>query len=140
MVDPLKDLPGYALRRVSAREMAILARRLGALGLRPTEASVLMMIAANPGITQSEIGRHLDIASANMAPLIGKLFKRNLMHRERVDGRSHGLTLTETGLQLNERMSKVVRQCEAALVAKIPRTHRKAFLQALQAIWSPEQD
>ena len=61
----------------------------------PSEASVLLVIEANPNISQSEIGRMLEIAGANMAPLISRLQKRELIERQSVDGRSHGLELGE---------------------------------------------
>ncbi|HKX55834.1 MAG TPA: helix-turn-helix domain-containing protein, partial [Xanthomonadales bacterium] len=92
--DPLENYPGYSLRRASAAAMARLARRFAKLDLRPTDASVLMVIDANPNITQSEISRMLDIASANMAPLVSRLADRGLVERLPVDGRSHGLALT----------------------------------------------
>ena len=63
-IDPLEDYPGYSLRRASAVNMAKLARRFAAIDLRPTEATVLMVIDANPNISQSEIGKMLDIARA----------------------------------------------------------------------------
>src|SRR5882762_7651694 len=106
-VDPLRDFPGYALRRASVATMQTLARRLTELDLRPTETSVLLVIESNPNITQSEIGRMLDIAGANMAPLISRLEKRELVQRQPVDGRSHGLALTSRGRALNVRAKKV---------------------------------
>ncbi len=138
VVDPLKDFPGYALRRASSAAMAVLARRLSILGLRPTEASVLMVIQANPNITQSEIGRLLDIAGANMAPLVGRLADRELIEREPVDGRSHGLKLSDAGRALTLRVKKAMTAHEDELVSKIPAPHRAAFLAALHALWSAE--
>ena len=138
-VDPLKDLPGYALRRASSAAMQKLARALSQLDLRPTEASVLLVIESNPNITQSEIGRMLDIAGANMAPLISRLEKRQLVQRQPVDGRSHGLALTSRGRALNVRAKKVMKSHEEALLAKIPAGHRDAFLATLQALWDSDQ-
>jgi DNA-binding MarR family transcriptional regulator len=138
-VDPLKDLPGYALRRASSAAMQKLARRLSQLDLRPSEASVLMVIEANPNISQSEIGRMLEIAGANMAPLISRLEKRELVERQPVDGRSHGLELTASGRALNLRAKKETRAHEAQLLAKIPAAHRSAFLTALHALWDTGQ-
>jgi DNA-binding MarR family transcriptional regulator len=138
-VDPLKDLPGYALRRASSAAMQKLARTLSELDLRPTEASVLLVIEANPNITQSEIGRMLDIAGANMAPLIGRLEKRELLQRQPVDGRSHGLQLTPRGRALNVRAKKLMQAHEEALLAKIPASHRDVFLTTLHALWDSAQ-
>src|SRR5690606_26207150 len=105
-IDPLENYPGYLLRRASAATMTSLARRFARLELRPAEATVLMVIDANPNITQSEIGRMLDIASANMAPLVSRLADRKLVERQPVDGRSHGLELTRTGNEITKKVKK----------------------------------
>lgn len=136
MIDPLKNYPGYLLRRASTAAMADLAKRLEALGLRPTEATVLQIIDANPDATQSDIGRLLEIASANMAPLVARLEGRDLIEREAVDGRSHGLALTAAGRALTIRVKKAVAEHEAALLDKIPAAQRSAFLKGLRAIWA----
>ena len=138
-IDPLKDLPGYALRRASAAAMQKFARQLSPLDLRPTEASVLLVIDSNPNITQSEIGRMLEIAGANMAPLISRLEKRELIGRRRVDGRSHGLELTAAGRALTLRARKAMQSHEDELLARIPAGHRAAFLAALHALWDVDQ-
>lgn len=134
IVDPLKNLPGYALRRASAAVMAKLADRLAALDLRPSEASVLLVIDANSGVTQSEIGRLLDIARANMAPLTARLAARDLIVREAGGGRSHGLTLSDAGRRLTRKAHRIVAELEAELVERIPAAHRAAFLRALKAL------
>jgi DNA-binding MarR family transcriptional regulator len=138
VIDPLKNFPGYALRRASAAAMQKLAHRLAALELRPSEAGVLLVIETNPNITQSEIGRMLDIAGANMAPLVGRLAERELVERQRVDGRSHGLTLTESGRATTLRARKIMKSHEDALLAKIPVAQRAAFVATLQRLWDDE--
>lgn len=136
IVDPLRDLPGYALRRASAAVMAKLAQRLATLELRPSEASVLLVIDANPGVTQSEIGRLLDIARANMAPLTGRLAARDLIVRRSAGGRSHGLTLSVSGRDLTRKAKRIVAALEAELLARIPAADRRAFLGALKALFT----
>ena len=136
LIDPLKDFPGYALRRASVVAMAQLTQRLSELSLRPTDATVLLVIQANPGVTQSEIGRFLDIASANMTPLAARLDDRGLIARAPVDGRSHSLRLTEMGRQAARRAGKLMRAHEAALLAKLPVEQRDVLLKALNTLWS----
>ena len=134
-IDPLKELPGYALRRASSAAMMELAQRLTSLELRPSEAAVLVVIEANPGITQSEVGHLLDIARANMAPLTARLLARALIVRERVDGRSQGMSLSAAGRQLTKKAQQQMSEHEAALLARIPRAQQGAFLSALKALW-----
>lgn len=119
--------------------MQKLARELAPLDLRPSEASVLVVIEANPNITQSEIGRMLEIAGANMAPLVSRLEKRELVERQPVDGRSHGLVLSAAGRSLCLRTSKVMKSHEDDLMAKIPPAQRAAFVSMLQALWESAQ-
>lgn len=119
--------------------MQKLARELAPLDLRPSDASVLVVIEANPNVTQSEIGRMLEIAGANMAPLVSRLEKRELVERQPVDGRSHGLELTAAGRALCVRARKVMKSHEADLMAKIPPAQRAAFISMLQALWDSDR-
>lgn len=97
MHDPLDALLGYQLRRASSVMMADLASTLRETGLRPVEASILLVIESSPGCTQSDVGRLLAIKRANMVPLIAGLFKRDLLYRAPVDGRSQALFLSPAG-------------------------------------------
>jgi DNA-binding MarR family transcriptional regulator len=139
VIDPLRNFPGYSLRRASLTEIGELAHRLARLRLRPTEASVLVVIDANPGITQSEVGRVLEIALPNMTTLTARLINRDLIVRERVDGRSQGLSLSSVGRQLTKKAQQAMTEHEASLLAKIPPAYHKAFLMALLALWAPEK-
>jgi len=95
--DPFEGLLGYHLRRLSLLVMADFTEALAPLGLKPAEASVLYAVGATAGLTQSDIGKMLGIQRANMAPLIAGLIKRGLIERDRVDGRSHALRLSQAG-------------------------------------------
>jgi DNA-binding MarR family transcriptional regulator len=134
MIDPMSDYPGYLLRRASALAMTRLAKHLKALQLNPTDATVLNVIEANPNSKQSEIGRMLDIARANMAPLVSRLAERGLIERQPVDGRSHGLVVSRAGRALIPRIKIALAEHEKALMRDIPAAQRRAFTAALRAI------
>lgn len=134
--NPLKDLPGYLLRRASAWTMAALAKRLEEFDLTPTEASVLVVIASNPGIIQREIGRMLGIMSANMTPLVSRLEERELVKRLPVDKRSFGLRTTRRGVAVAERAYAAMQGQEDALMESVAAKNRTAFLKTLHDITS----
>jgi DNA-binding MarR family transcriptional regulator len=115
--------------------MGELARRLAAMDLRMTDASVLMMIEANPKITASKIGRALDIQRANMVPLLKRLEEAGLVTRAPIDGKSQGLTLTSAGRERLAQARKLVDGFEADLIARVPEEHRAHLLPALDALW-----
>lgn len=134
MIDPMSRYPGYLLRRASAMSMARLAKRLRTLHLNPTDATILIVIDSNPNAKQSEIGRLLDIARANMAPLISRLATRKLIERQPVDGRSHGLTLTRSGQTLIPKIKNVIAEHEAEVMGRVPVSQRDALIASLQAV------
>lgn len=137
-VDPLRQFPGYLLRRISSATMAELSAGLAKLKLRPTEASILIVIEAQPGMTQSEIGRLLSIQRANMTPLAARLEARELLCRWQVDGRSSGLVLTAHGAAAAVKAREIMEGCERRMIERIPRQYRQAYLAALQALWESE--
>jgi len=135
MRDPLQKSPGYSLRRASHAMMAELGERLTGVGLKMADASVLMMIEANPAVTASQIGRTLDIRRANMVPLLKKLEDCGLIERAPIDKKSQGLSLTEAGAARLAEARKLIDAFEAGLLKRVPAEHRAHLLPALDALW-----
>ncbi len=135
MADPLLLYPGYSLRRAASAMMGEFAQRLAPLSLRFADSSAMMMIAANPGITASALGRMLDIQRANMVPLLNRLETAGLIERKPLDGKSHSLALTAEGQDKLDKVTAVVSEFEAWLLARIPEEHRAHFKPALDALW-----
>lgn len=135
MRDPLPSLPGYMLRRAANATAAELAGRLNGLGLRQSDVSVMILIAENPGVTASAVGRALDIQRANMVPLLNRLEDLGLIEREPIDKKSRGLALTPLGVEQLEMARAVIEAFEADLIARVPPEHRPHLLPALEALW-----
>ena len=135
MDDPLIRFPGYALRRAANATAAELSARLAALDLRQSDASLLLLVAVNPGATSSALGRALGVERANMVPLLKRLDEAGLIGREAIDGKSQGLRLTPAGLRRLAEARKIIEGFEAELLARVPAEHRDHLLPALNAIW-----
>ena len=135
MDDPLIRFPGYALRRAANATAAELSARLAALDLRQSDASLLLLVAVNPGATSSALGRALGVERANMVPLLKRLDEAGLIEREAIDGKSQGLRLTPAGLRRLAEARKIIEAFEAELLARVPAEHRDHLLPALNAIW-----
>jgi len=129
--NPVKHFPGYMLRILSQKTMAQLSQSLQRIDLRVSEGTVLLFIQANPGIRQSEIGHEINIARANMAPLIGKLEKRGLIRKQAIDGRSYGLFLTNEGEGVTDEVARITHDHEQIIQNSIPEDIRKQFTEAL---------
>lgn len=105
------------------------------IGLRTVEATILQIIAKNPGISQSALGRMLDIQRANMTPIAARLEARGWVRRLPSDGRSLGLVLTEEGQSKAQAAREVVDAFEIEVTAHIPEEHRAHLLPALLSLW-----
>lgn len=134
--NPLDALLGYQLRRASATILADLAQTLDDVALRPTEASVLLLIDRNPGITQSEIGRVLAIQRANMAPIAALLGERGLVERLPADGRSHGLRLSAAGATLARQVRARIDAHEARFLPDLTPAEREALVALVRRVWA----
>ena len=136
---PFDSLLGYHLRRLSVVVMTDLTQALSPLDLKPADASVLFVIAANPGITQSEVGKDLGILRANMAPLIGALLKRDLIERQPVDGRSQALKLSSAGKNLCARARLVTKEHENRLFGRLSASAKNRLIAQLRELWDQSQ-
>lgn len=135
MKDPLLDLPGYSLRRAASAVMGELIARLEPTGLRFVDSSAMILIAANPRITASKLGRMLDVQRANMVPLVARLEGEGWLERAPLDGKSHSLALTEAGRVKLAEAREVISAFEAELIGRVPQEHRPHLKPALDALW-----
>jgi len=135
MQDPLTHYPGYSLRRAANATAAELAARLSDVGLKQVDASLLLLIDANPDVTASALGRELDIQRANMVPLLKRLEDAGLIDRNPLDGKSQGLVLTAAGHAKHGEALSIIEAFEAELLTRIPAEHRTHLLPALDALW-----
>lgn len=132
--NPLEDRFGYQLRRASVIMMADLAARLAKLGLTITEASILVLIKANPGAIQTDLGRALAIKRANMAPLIAELEGRGLVQRQAADGRSHALHVTAGGHEAAAKADAIMRAHDTHFLGRISKADQGQLLHHLAAL------
>ena len=117
---PLGGFIGYRLRRAQLSVFAGFELALREIGLTPGELSVLVVIARNPGLRQSDVCAALGIQRANFTPLLHALEADGLAIRDVLpaDRRSNALRLTSHGrdvlaraLALHERLEKRITAC-----------------------------
>jgi DNA-binding MarR family transcriptional regulator len=135
----LESLLGYQLRRASSVLMASLAERLAELGLRTAEASVLVVLEAEPLLTQADIGRRLAIKRANMAPLMAGLSARGLVHRTQGEGPARPLKLSKAGMALAAEARRQMEEHEAEYFGQYALEDRDRLSAMLTALWRDSQ-
>lgn len=117
----IDDVIGYRLRRAQLAVFTRFAARFAEESLKPADYSALVLIADNPGSTQSAIAAALGIKRANFVALTEGLARRGLIDRRQPesDRRSHALHLTTEGERLVSAIRKAQQLFEAELVAEL---------------------
>jgi DNA-binding MarR family transcriptional regulator len=132
--DPFHTMLGFQLRRTSVAVMSALASELDPLGLNPSEASLIMLIGANPGCTQSAISRAQRAKPANLVPLINQLSAAGALERAPGRGRAIALSLTEKGRDLHGKAKAVFERHEARIGHGLPAEKRAEMIAMLRRI------
>lgn len=130
----LNDLVGYALRRVQMKVFQHLVDCLTPYELRPAQFSALAIIAQNPGPTQAELAKALNIEPPQVVPLLNKLEEAGLALRVRskADKRSYGLYLSKAGEKLLKTLYGVAEESDRAATANLNDDERQQLLALLR--------
>jgi DNA-binding MarR family transcriptional regulator len=82
--DELPTYIGYLLRRAQATIFREFERALGDIGLTPGAFGLLMLIRANPGITQMDLANAFGIDKSTLTPVLNRLEQAGLVRREQL--------------------------------------------------------
>lgn len=134
--DVLDELIGYALRRAQVAMFLAFHSATRGLGITPPRFTALVVIGANPGISQSTLGNVLGIARSGAMTLTDWFEARGLVERRRNpdDGRAWGLRLTRRGERFVARMKKSVAAEDRKRTAVLSARERRDLLKLLNKL------
>ena len=132
----LNDRLGYFVRRLQVWIFQDFIRRLARLDLSPAQFSVIVVIGANPGLSQAELAETLGIERARLVRLLHRLERRGLTQRRasRSDGRRHALELTREGRTVRGAAERLAGQHEGVLREKLGARRYRTLLNVLRAV------
>jgi DNA-binding MarR family transcriptional regulator len=125
---------GYFVRRLQVWVFQDFIRRMAAIDISPAQFSVLVVISANPGLSQMELATKLAIERARLVRLLHRLERRGLMQRlhSSADGRRHALRLTRDGQKILVRAKTLAGQHEATLKGKLGPERYRLLIEMLR--------
>ena len=131
-------MPGYATYTTLLMSTGLTFGTIASLyGLQAghihrAQFSVLVVIEANPGLSQADLGETLGIERARLVRLLDGLEKRGLTGREPspIDRRSHALFLTEDGEAALKPIKALAAEHEAHLTQWLGRKKHDDLLEA----------
>lgn len=133
-LDVLDTHVGYFARRLQVWVFQDFIRTLGRIDISPAQFSVLVIVSANRGLSQSEVAATLGIERARLARLLHRLEGRGLIARlaSNADGRRHALELTPQGRTVLARAKSLASRHEQRLKGKLGAERHALLLGALR--------
>ena len=130
---PLPGLLGYRLRLA---QQAVF-RDFGATvsELPPGRVGILLLIEANPGVTQSRLAQAVGLDRSTLVGVLHALQARDLLERRRgQDRRTNGLWLTRSGHTLVAGLKRRIRAHERRVAAALTAEEREQLLLLLKKL------
>jgi len=129
----LPDLLGYRLRL--AQQAVFRDFAASVQGLSPGRVGLLILIDANPGVTQSRLAEAVLRDRSTMVGVVDQLEAKGLVERRRgEDRRTNGLWLTRPGRQLLARALRRIAAHERRIASRLSPAERRRLLQLLGKI------
>jgi DNA-binding MarR family transcriptional regulator len=115
---------------------ALLARRLGVLGVRTAEHEILANLRREPGLSQQALAARCFTAKSHVSALLTALEERGWLRREPdpADARAKRLFLEPTGARMAERTARVQEQVVATMSAAVSASALAQVQTAMSAV------
>lgn len=130
----IDSVVGYNLRRAAARQRDRFRSVFGPFDVRPVLLTALSVIYFNEGLSQSELGRALDMKRGNVVTLLHELKQRGLIvrKRSRKDRRVYEVHLTAKGIELTQTLLNLHEKLEADLASALGREDLALLVELLR--------
>lgn len=129
----LAGLLGYRLRVAQQAVFRDFAREIPEAS--PGRAGILLLIDANPGVTQSRLAQAVGIDRSTLVGVLHALQARNLVERRRgQDRRTNGLWLTRPGRALVASLKRRIRVHERRVASSLTPAERARLLHLLEKL------
>ncbi|MGH8669331.1 MAG: MarR family winged helix-turn-helix transcriptional regulator [Burkholderiales bacterium] len=129
----LPGLLGYRLRRAQQAVFRDFASSVGELS--PGRVGILLLLEANPGVTQSRLAQAVSLDRSTMVGVVDMLEGRRLLERRRgEDRRTNGLWLTDEGRALVARLKRRIQMHERRVAARLSAQERAQLLALLEKL------
>ncbi|GAK33802.1 putative transcriptional regulatory protein for hcr operon [alpha proteobacterium Q-1] len=117
----LDDLFGFRLRLAQVKLFQHFRESLAPLQITPGQAGLLILIRDNPGISQSDLARAMQVERATLGQTIEGLVRRDFIVRNPRPGdrRAYSLSLSAAGDAFVDQLIPAIRAHEADVSQKL---------------------
>lgn len=135
---PLKPggLPGLLGYRLRVAQQALFRDFAASVGeVSPGRVGILLLVEANPGVTQSRLARAVHLDRSTMVGVVDALEDRGLIERRRgTDRRTNGLWLTRAGRSTVARLKERIETHERRFAGRLNAAERAQLIALLEKL------
>jgi DNA-binding MarR family transcriptional regulator len=132
----LERSPLHLLHRAGQCAAEIFQIELGDAELTPRQYAVLVTVAQNEGLSQTQLVGLTGIDRSTLADVIRRMLKKGLLQRRRTrdDARAYAVKLTEEGTRVLKTHDPMAKRVDERILSSLPAQQRERFLQDLNSI------
>jgi len=132
----LERSPIHLLHRTGQSASDIFTAELGASELTPRQYAVLLTVAQNEGLSQTDLVMRTGVDRSTLADIVRRMLKKGLLQRRRTrdDARAYAVKLTEEGWRTLRAAEPAVKRVDDRILSVLPPKQREQFLADLAAI------
>jgi DNA-binding MarR family transcriptional regulator len=129
-------LPGLLGYRLRVAQQALFRDFAASVAeLSPGRVGILLLIEANPGVTQSRLAQAVLLERSTMVGVLHVLEGRGLLERRRgTDRRTNGLWLTASGRGLVVKLKRRIQLHERRVASRLTPAEREQLLGLLEKL------
>jgi DNA-binding MarR family transcriptional regulator len=136
----LPDLLGYQLRLAQQAVFRDFERAADGLGVSPGRFGMLILVEANPGVSQSRLAQEIGLDRSTLVAILDALEDAKLVERRAgEDRRSNGLWLTRRGKAVVQKMKARVAEHEARVAAQLTAAEQRRLLELLRRLAAADE-
>ena len=131
-----KGQAAFLLAQLGAHAASQFAERLSVLKLAPSDAGILRLLRIAAGLSQQELASKLQIHPSRLVAILDNLEKRRFVERRANpdDRRLYSLYLTKAGEEVLQKIGKVAREHQDALLSALSTEERDELANLLLKI------
>ena len=132
----LERSPSHLLHRALQLALDIYAVETGPVSITQRQYAVLAAVAANEGLSQTDLVRATGIDRSTLADLVGRMIAKGYLARQRSpeDARANIVKLDETGRAVLEATGPRVAAADQRILELLGGKKREPFLEALRRL------
>ena len=136
LTNRLERSPLHLLHRAGQCAAEIFQTELGNDDLTPRQYAVLVTVAQNEGLSQTNLVELTGIDRSTLADIVRRMLKKGLLQRRRTrdDARAYAVKLSDEGTKILKASDPMARRVDERILASLPAQQRDRFLQDLHAI------